>query len=169
MTINTVSNNFNFLPISGQAAGYARNNPAAVAEARPASKEQTQQTAQQQEIQQLKDRDREVKAHEQAHLSAAGGLASGSAHFTYVTGPDGQRYASGGDVGIDISEIPNDPQATLRKAETIRRAAMAPAQPSGQDYSVAGRAAAMANKAAMQLAKLGSGSQSTGKHLDTRA
>jgi len=135
-----------------------------------ASADKTQDIKQQQEIQKLKDRDQEVKAHEQAHLAAAGGFATGSAHFTYVTGPDGQRYATGGDVGIDVSEIPNDPQATLRKAETIRRAAMAPAQPSGQDYSVASKATAMAAKAAMQLLETNKGTQGQlGSRLDIKA
>lgn len=106
---------------------------------------------QQREIQALKARDSEVRAHEQAHLAAAGGLATSGASFQYVTGPDGQRYASGGEVGIDVSPVANDPQATLLKAETIRRAALAPAQPSGQDLSVASKAAAMANKASAEL------------------
>jgi len=122
------------------------------------------------EVQSLKDRDREVRAHEQAHLSAAGGLALSGAHFQYTTGPDGQRYAVGGDVSIDISEVPEDPQATLRKAETIRRAALAPAEPSTQDYRVAARAAAMANKARVELFKGNSGDTgSSGMLLDVSA
>ncbi|MCQ8105130.1 hypothetical protein NP590_13525 [Methylomonas sp. SURF-2] len=107
--------------------------------------------SQQREVQALKARDSEVRAHEQAHLAAAGGLAVGGANFQYVTGPDGQRYATGGEVGIDTSAVPNDPQATLLKAETIRRAALAPAQPSAQDLSVASKATAMANKASAEL------------------
>ena len=114
---------------------------------------QTLDVDQQKEIQALKDRDREVRMHEQAHLSAAGGIAVSGASFQFVTGPDGQRYATGGEVSIDTSAVSGDPQATLRKAETIRRAAMAPAQPSGQDYSVASKAAAMANRASLELLK----------------
>lgn len=106
---------------------------------------------QQREVQALKARDSEVRAHEQAHLAAAGGLATSGASFQYVTGPDGQRYATGGEVGIDVSPVANDPRATLMKAETIRRAALAPAQPSGQDLSVASKAAAMASKASAEL------------------
>ncbi|MCK9609150.1 MAG: hypothetical protein M0R33_22170 [Methylomonas sp.] len=125
---------------------------------------------QQREIQALKARDSEVRAHEQAHLAAAGGLATSGASFQYVTGPDGQRYASGGEVGIDVSPVANDPQATLLKAETIRRAALAPAQPSGQDVSVASKAAAMANKASAELLlKSAQDSNSNGSLLDVVA
>lgn len=108
----------------------------------------------QSQIQTLKARDQEVRNHEQAHLSAAGGLAVSGASFEFVTGPDGQRYAVGGEVSIDTSGVPGDPEATLRKAETIRRAALAPAQPSGQDYSVASKAAAMANQARIEMMKV---------------
>jgi hypothetical protein len=62
------------------------------------------------EIQKLKDRDREVRNHEQAHLSAAGGFAISGASFTFAVGPDGQRYAVGGEVSIDTSAIPNNPE-----------------------------------------------------------
>ena len=107
--------------------------------------------AEQRQIQKLASRDREVRAHEQAHLSAAGGLAKGSANFQYVKGPDGKQYAVGGDVTIDASEVAGDPEATLRKASKIRAAALAPAQPSAQDVAVAGRASQMAAEARAQI------------------
>lgn len=134
-------------------------------------KNQTQQTdpQQQSEIETLKARDREVRSHEQAHLSAAGGIAVSGASFQFVTGPDGQRYAIGGEVGIDTSAVAKDPEATLRKAETIRRAALAPAQPSSQDYSVASKAAAMANKASLELLKGAETQNSSGSLLDVTA
>ncbi len=127
---------------------------------------QSEDQQKQQQIQALKDRDREVRNHEQAHLSAAGNIAVGGAHFQYTTGPDGQRYATGGDVSIDISSVSNDPEATLRKAEAIRRAAMAPAQPSAQDYRVASKAAAMAAKASIELLKLQPNTSANGSLLD---
>ncbi len=101
----------------------------------------------QQKLQYLKSRDQEVKTHEQAHLSAAGSLAMGGASFSFEKGSDGVSYAVGGEVNIDTSAVPGDPVATLKKAETIRRAALAPANPSAQDRSVANQASAMANKA----------------------
>lgn len=105
-------------------------------------------------VQQLKRRDLEVKAHEQAHLSAAGALAIGGASFTYATGPNGVRYAVGGEVSIDTSAVSGDPAATLRKADAIRRAALAPASPSSQDQSVANRATGMAETARAELIQL---------------
>jgi len=117
-----------------------------------ASKEQSVED--QQTIQQLKARDAEVKAHEQAHVSAAGAIAIGGASFTYQTGPDGVRYAVGGEVNIDTSPVNGDPAATLRKADAIRRAALAPANPSSQDQAVAASATSMSGKARVDLVKL---------------
>ena len=61
------------------------------------------------QVQKLKNRDREVRAHEAAHLAAAGPYATRGASFSYQKGPDGRQYAVGGEVGIDSSEVPNDP------------------------------------------------------------
>lgn len=102
-------------------------------------------------IQELSARDREVRAHEQAH-SAVGGDIAGSPSYTYKRGPDGVLYAVGGEVSISVSEVPNNPQATLRKAEKIQRAALAPADPSPQDRRVAAIAARMAAQARAELA-----------------
>ncbi|MFA5019420.1 MAG: putative metalloprotease CJM1_0395 family protein, partial [Methylobacter sp.] len=51
-------------------------------------------------VSELKQRDAEVKAHEAAHLAAAGGIATGGASFDYQQGPDGIQYAIGGEVSI---------------------------------------------------------------------
>jgi len=102
-------------------------------------------------VEKLKDRDREVRAHEQAHLAAAGPYATGGPSFEYQTGPDGQRYAVGGEVGIDTSPIPGDPEATIRKAQVVRAAALAPANPSAQDRAVAAAAAKMEVQAQQEL------------------
>jgi hypothetical protein len=98
-------------------------------------------------LSELKSRDIEVKAHEQAHLAAAGQYATSGAHYSYQTGPDGKQYAIGGDVGIDTSAVDGDPQATLSKAQQVYAAAMAPAQPSSQDFKVAQSAQNMMSKA----------------------
>jgi hypothetical protein len=119
--------------------------------------EQRQQRAQKEQreteqkvIEQLSARDREVRAHEQAH-AAVGGQYASSPTYTYQRGPDGVSYAVGGEVKIDTSPIPNDPEATLRKAEQIARAASAPADPSGQDRAVAAQAAKMAQQARIEI------------------
>ena len=141
----------------------------------------------------LRQTDRQVRAHEQAHLAAAGGLARGVS-FTYVTGPDGQRYAVGGEVRhcavleriaprdtslscptnttgmfagplgrstftppkssfIDTSPVGGDPEATIRKAQQVRAAANAPANPSSQDRQVAAQAGQMEQAARVELAQ----------------
>lgn len=106
------------------------------------------------ELQELKKRDREVRTHEQAHLVAAGQYARGGPFYDFKRGPDGQRYAVSGHVNIDTSEVAGDPEATLRKAEVIRRAALAPAEPSTQDRRVAAKASSMAVEARQELAQL---------------
>ena len=87
-------------------------------------------------LQDLKARDREVRAHEQAHASV-GGIYAGSPQYDYVTGPDGQRYAVGGQVKIDVSPVPDDPEATIEKMIVVKQAALAPREPSPQDRRVA--------------------------------
>lgn len=108
----------------------------------------------QQVINQLKSRDSEVKAHEMAHLSAAGGYSTGGVSFTYQAGPDGRQYAVGGEVGIDVSAVAGDPQATLQKAMVVYGAALAPAEPSAQDHKVASAATQMMAQARADLMAL---------------
>jgi hypothetical protein len=91
------------------------------------------------QLQQLQSRDTEVRAHEQAHLAAAGQYAAGGASFSYQNGPDGKRYAVGGEVPIDISKE-RTPEATIQKMRTVKRAALAPASPSSTDRQIAAQA-----------------------------
>ena len=108
--------------------------------------------AEQRQVAELKERDREVRAHEMAHVAAGAGLVTRGASYTYQTGPDGQRYAIGGEVGIDTSPG-RTPEETLAKAERIRAAALAPAEPSGQDRQVAAQASRMAVDARLEVAR----------------
>ncbi|TAN69803.1 MAG: hypothetical protein EPN17_06785 [Methylobacter sp.] len=120
-------------------------------------------------VSELKQRDAEVRAHEAAHLAAAGSIAKGGASFNYQQGPDGIQYAIGGEVSIDTSAIPGDPAATLRKADTIRRAALAPAQPSGPDIQAAASATAMAAQAQAELLQKNQDTQNGNKeHRGTK-
>lgn len=114
-------------------------------------------------IKKLKDRDKEVKAHEAAHIAAAGGLAQGGAKFTYQRGPDGQLYAIGGSVSIDIRPVSGDPEATMEKARVIRSAALAPAEPSSQDQAVAAAAAQMEQKARQEISQQQNSETTEGK------
>ncbi len=93
-------------------------------------------------VKELQTRDLETRVHEQSHIAAAGGYAKGGASYSFQTGPDGKQYAIGGSVQIDSSSIANNPEATLRKAQVVRQAALAPKDPSGTDRAVAASASA---------------------------
>lgn len=104
----------------------------------------------QKQIEDLKRIDRNVRSHEAAHQAAAGGLARGVS-FTYQPGPDGKQYAVGGEVQIDTAPVEGNPQATIAKAQRIRAAANAPADPSAQDRQVAAQAGALEAQARLEL------------------
>jgi SprA-related family len=117
-------------------------------------------------VDELRTRDREVRAHEAAH-QAAGGTLAGGATFSYQRGPDGKSYAVGGDVPIDLSPG-RTPQQTIARARQVRAAALAPSDPSGQDLRVASEAAALEMQAQLQLvtdAQLQSRPQKLPDHL----
>lgn len=104
-----------------------------------------------QRLKYLKKRDAEVRRHEQQHLAAAGPYGKGSPHYDYETGPDGKRYAVAGQTKIDTTPVAGDPEATLAKARVLKRAALAPADPSTQDRRVAAEAARMEAQARKEL------------------
>ncbi|HNW26711.1 MAG TPA: putative metalloprotease CJM1_0395 family protein [Candidatus Gastranaerophilaceae bacterium] len=106
----------------------------------------------QKEVERLKETDREVRAHEQAHIAASAGISTSSPHYTYVTGPDGQRYAVEGKVDVSFKES-SDPQETIRRAQAMKSAATAPSDPSGQDFAVAAQAQQVIDKAEQELSQ----------------
>ena len=119
----------------------------------PVSSSKSEEVQQQKELEITRDlakRDREVRAHEQAH-AAIGGQYTSAPSYTYERGPDGRLYAVAGEVKIDTSPIPNDPQATLEKAEIIQRAALGVAEPSPADRAAAAEARAMAAEARAEI------------------
>ncbi|MCL2589959.1 MAG: hypothetical protein FWD67_03530 [Betaproteobacteria bacterium] len=103
------------------------------------------------QVEELKSTDRAVRAHEAAHMAAGGSLVTSGASYSYETGPDGQRYAVAGEVGIDTSKG-RTPEETLARAQQIRAAALAPADPSEQDRAVAAAATQMATDARAEIA-----------------
>jgi len=103
------------------------------------------------EVEDLKARDQEVRIHEMAHALAAGAYMTSGPSYTYKTGPDGKAYAVGGSVGIDTSPVEGNPEATIRKMQTVAAAALAPAKPSGQDLKVAAAARQEESKARSEL------------------
>lgn len=144
----------------------AKPEPAAKPSAKPTTAEQPtaeQSTAEQstgtgelseeeqEQVDELKERDREVRTHEQAHKAAAGPHARGGPTYEYQRGPDGQNYAVGGSVDIDTSPVKGDPEATIQKAQVVRAAALAPAEPSAQDRKVAAAASRMLAEAQSDL------------------
>ncbi len=104
------------------------------------------------QVEELKKRDQEVRTHEAAHMAAAGALAKGGPNYTYQRGPDGRNYAVGGNVQIDTSKG-RTAKETIAKAQQIRAAALAPADPSPQDMKVAAQASRMEAEAIQELQK----------------
>lgn len=102
------------------------------------------------QLRELRQRDAEVRAHEKAHMAAGGQYVAGGPSYEYQQGPDGRQYAIGGHVSIDASAIPDDPEASAAKARQVRRAALAPGEPSAQDRAVAARAAAQEARASRE-------------------
>ncbi len=102
-----------------------------------------------QAVNQLKNRDAEVKAHERAHMASGAGIVQGGASYQFQKGPDGRMYAVGGEVKIDVS-AEGSPEATIRKMQQVKAAALAPAEPSGTDRAVAAAAAQMEAQARIE-------------------
>ena len=129
---------------------------------------QTNQQHSEQEIAVIRDlatRDREVRAHEQAHASV-GGQYAGAASFTYQRGPNGVSYAVGGEVSISAPSG-GDAQSRLQAAEQIKRAALAPANPSAQDRQVAAQASQTATQARAEIATQASQQRTPAKSAET--
>ncbi len=114
------------------------------------AQQERQAVLDQQTIKALAARDREVRAHEQAHM-AVGGQYAGSASYTYERGPNGVNYAVGGEVPISTGKAAT-PEQTLQKAQVVRRAALAPAEPSATDRQVAAEATRMEAQARKDIA-----------------
>lgn len=110
-----------------------------------------------QDVRVLQQTEEKVIAHERAHMSA-GGQFAGGVSYQYTQGPDGKRYISGGEVPISIRPGRN-PAETVRNMQQVRRAALAPADPSPQDLSVASAASLIEMKAAHEI----SGSSTAGE------
>ncbi|GBU21692.1 hypothetical protein R80B4_01592 [Fibrobacteres bacterium R8-0-B4] len=104
-------------------------------------------------VNELRTVDREVRAHEQAHIAAGGAYIRGGASYQYQRGPDNKSYAVGGEVSIDTAPERDDPGATITKMQTVRAAALAPGDPSAQDRAVAAAAAGRESLARAELAE----------------
>jgi hypothetical protein len=95
--------------------------------------------------------DRSVRGHERLHQLALGPYAGSGVQLDTARAPDGTRYAVAGRIRADLSPVPGNPEATIRKANAIRRAALAPASPSAADMRVAAEAYRLAQSAKSDL------------------
>ena len=79
---------------------------------------------------------REIYNHELAHKNAGGSLAG-----SIVIEKNSEGIPVGGHVSIKMPVLNKEnPEETIAQAETVFRAAMAPSEPSEQDYKVAAKA-----------------------------
>jgi hypothetical protein len=147
MSINTVSS----YSLNTAIYNYNSGNITPVGSNNADSEDSEDSEKNSEKTQELAKGDREVRAHEQAHLSVGGRYIKGAAHYQYQKGTDGKMYAVSGEVSIDVSPVSGNPQATITKMETVRSAALAPADPSGQDRAVAASATAEEFKARQEL------------------
>lgn len=85
----------------------------------------------------------EIYSHELAHKIAGGSFAG-----QIVIDRNSDGIPVGGHVAIQMPVLDkNNPQKTINHADTVIRAAMAPSDPSGQDYKVAAQAREIKNQA----------------------
>ena len=87
-----------------------------------------------------------------ATSAATSDTLSGGASFTYQKGPDGIMYAIGGEVPVRI-QTGSTPQESLTNLQGVVATALAPADPSPQDISIASKARVMMMKAQQELAQ----------------
>lgn len=120
-----------------------------------------------QEVAKLQRTDLDIRTHEQAHMSAGGAFA-GVASYIYIKGPDGKDYISGGEVPIQAPEG-KTPEETVKNMEIVKRAALAPADPSGQDLAVAAAAMQIESRAraAIRQGRFITQAEMDGKESDT--
>lgn len=102
-----------------------------------------------------------IMAHEQAHQSTAGSFG-GAIHIDF----DQNGVAIGGHVPINMPGLDRaNPEDSVKAYQTIRAAALAPEDPSGQDFAVAAKAQAMMGRAQVMMGQKKQ-AQSLGLPLD---
>lgn len=103
----------------------------------------TVSTFRQMEQQAIRQRYNEIYSHELAHKNAAGSLAG-----SIVIEKDSNGVPIGGHVSIQMPTLDEEnPDKTIKHADTVIKSAMAPSDPSTQDYKVAAQAKAIKSQA----------------------
>ncbi len=110
---------------------------------------------QQQKSAYIKQQYNEIYAHEQAHKTAAGSFGG-----AIVVETDANGIPTGGHVDILMPTLNKEnPDETIKHANTVIKAAMAPGDPSDQDYKVASEARTIRAEAEKYKSKNESGSK----------
>lgn len=87
----------------------------------------------------IRQRYNEIYAHELAHKNAAGTLAG-----SIVIEKDSNGMPVGGHVSIQMPSLDKEnPEKTINHADIVIKSALAPSDPSSQDYKVASQAKAI--------------------------
>jgi SprA-related family len=87
-----------------------------------------------------------ILGHEQAHAQAAGSLGG-----SIVIEFNGDGIAVAGHVPVHFGFDPSNPESSLKNAQTVKAAAMAPGDPSAGDFAVAAKAEAYMGMAQMLI------------------
>lgn len=104
-------------------------------------------------VNELRQRDALVRR----YVSSRQGTISGSSvgpDYEFTRGPDGRTYAVKANVSINVSEVPGDPQATIRNARSASRLAMSPPMLSSEDNGVIFEAKELEAKARIEIERL---------------
>lgn len=112
----------------------------------------TEDPQEEESLAKLQEQDRLLRQLEAAQLASAGPYVKGVPILSYETGPDGRRYVTAVKVPFDTSPAAS-PEESLRKAQAIRRAASAAADPAAQDPSAIAAATMLALQAQKELAQ----------------
>lgn len=113
--------------------------------ASPMQKQREQKQAQKEEL--IKKNYEEIYHHELAHKIAGGKLAGA---IVIEKNSEGIPFAGHVDIKMPSLNV-NNPQQTINDADTVIRSAMAPADPSSQDYNVARQAQSIKTQAQNRL------------------
>lgn len=121
---------------------------------------QQNQQQQQQRQELIRNNYNEIYSHELAHKNAGGSFAG-----AIVIEKNSDGIPIGGHVSIKMPSLDRqNPKKTIDHADTVIRSAMAPSDPSDQDYKVAAQARRIKNQA-LELKN----SSKTGNKLDVQA
>ena len=119
-------------------------------------------------MEQLRQRDAQVRQEETAHAGVAGSMA-GPISYVYQRGLDGRQYAVGGSVPISVRAVTGDPAEARRLGGKLAAAALAATNPSAADLAAASRAYRFGQAEPGEFGQDGPGGDVRGGALDQDA